>query len=51
MAKKTKHNIKIKYEPEKTYTVVAKFDIKGKEIEQFILKLKRAKYYWIEKEL
>ncbi len=37
------------YEPEKTYTIVAKFDIKGKEMEAFILKLKRAKLYWIEK--
>ena len=49
--KKKKPGIKIKYEPEKTYTIVAKFDIKGKDIEQFIPKLKNAKYYWIEKEI
>jgi len=41
---------KPKYEPEKTYTIVAKFDIKGKEMEAFIKKLARAKYYWVERE-
>ena len=51
MAKKTKRNVKIKYESEKTYTVVAKFDVKGRDIEAFIPKLKNAKYYWIEKEI
>ena len=56
MAKKTK----IKYEPEKIYTVIAKRylpkkvkvmrrDMPGKEVEAFISKsLEMATYYWVE---
>ena len=40
-----------KYKPDKTYIVVAKFEIKGREIEKFIPRLKSAKLYWVEEPL
>ena len=37
-----------RYKPEKLYIIVAKFEMKGKEIEKFIPRLKNAKLYWVE---
>lgn len=37
-----------RYKSEKLYIIVAKFEMKGKEIEKFIPRLKNAKLYWIE---
>ena len=39
---------KPKYQLGTKYLITAKFEIDGSEVEEFLLKLKRAKVYWVE---
>ncbi len=38
---------KPEYEPDTSYIVTAKFEMPGREVDHFLLKLKRAKVKWV----